>query len=273
MVMFIAVLLGAGPGLVAGALGVVAAQIWLNEPVGAYKITLADSGRAAFIFISAVYLGYVGKKVRETDNRYRRLVEDSPDAIVIHDGKTYVFVNSAAVGMFGASKPRELVGRDVYSIIRPDFHEIVRDRILMISRAGVTSPPRELTMLRLDGAEIDVETRGTSVFWEGKRGFQIVFRDITERKKAELALREKTLQLEDLTRNLEQKVASEISIRTKNEQMLLQQSKLAAMGEMLGAIAHQWRQPLNVVGHIVQNMQEVYENACSGSDQANNLKY
>jgi PAS domain S-box-containing protein len=258
-VMFIAVLLGPGPGLVAGALGVLAAQIWLIEPIGVFKITLADSWRAAFVFMSAAYLGYVGKKIRETENRNRRLVEDSPDAIVLHDGRTYVFVNSAAVQMFGAGGPRELIGRAVYSIIRPDFHEIVRERILMMGRTGVTSPPRELKMLRLDGSEIDVESRGTSVFLEGKRVFQIVFRDITERKKAEQALREKTLQLEDLTRNLEQKVRDEIVIRTKNEQMLIQQSKLAAMGELLGAIAHQWRQPLNVVGLIVQNMQEVHE--------------
>jgi len=258
-VMFIAILLGPGPGLAAGALGVVVAQIWLNEPVGAFKITHADTWRAAFVFLSAVYLGYIGKKYRETESRYRHLVEDSPDAIAIHDGGKYVFVNTAAVELFGASEPRELIGRDVYSIIRPDFHEIVRERILMIDRAGVTSPPQELKMLRLDGVEINVESRGASVLLGGKRVFQIVFRDITERKKAEQELQEKTLQLEDLTKNLEQKVRDEISIRTKNEQMLIQQSKLAAMGEMLGAIAHQWRQPLNVVGLIVQNMQEVYE--------------
>jgi signal transduction histidine kinase len=79
------------------------------------------------------------------------------------------------------------------------------------------------------------------------------------RKEAEQALAKKSLQLEDLNKNLEARVEEELVARRKNEQILIQQSKMAAMGEMLGAIAHQWRQPLNVVGLIVQNMQEVQE--------------
>jgi signal transduction histidine kinase len=61
-----------------------------------------------------------------------------------------------------------------------------------------------------------------------------------------------------VTRNLEKRVTLEIAQRMKNEQLLVQQSKLAAMGEMLGAIAHQWRQPLNALGLIVQNAQEAF---------------
>lgn len=79
------------------------------------------------------------------------------------------------------------------------------------------------------------------------------------RKEAEQALAKKSLQLEDLNKNLEARVEEELVARRKNEQLLIQQSKMAAMGEMLGAIAHQWRQPLNVVGLIVQNLQEVQE--------------
>jgi signal transduction histidine kinase len=69
----------------------------------------------------------------------------------------------------------------------------------------------------------------------------------------------KTQQLEDLTRNLENEVAEEIAIRTRSEQILVQQSKMAAMGEMLGAIAHQWRQPLNALGLIIQNIRDAHD--------------
>ena len=84
-------------------------------------------------------------------------------------------------------------------------------------------------------------------------------RDITERKRIDQALAKKTGELEDLNKNLEMRVEEELLARRKNEHLLIQQSKLAAMGEMLSAIAHQWRQPLNVVGLIVQNMQEAFE--------------
>ena len=71
-------------------------------------------------------------------------------------------------------------------------------------------------------------------------------------------LLDKTEQLEDLTKNLEIKVAAEIAIRTRNEWIMIQQSKMAAMGEILGAIAHQWRQPLNALGLIVQNIRDAH---------------
>lgn len=84
------------------------------------------------------------------------------------------------------------------------------------------------------------------------------FYDVTARKRVEKDLLEKTLQLEDLTRNLEKRVREEIELRSRNEQILVQQSKLAAMGEMLGAIAHQWRQPLNAMGLIIQNLRDAH---------------
>ncbi|WP_228150980.1 HAMP domain-containing protein, partial [Malaciobacter marinus] len=62
----------------------------------------------------------------------------------------------------------------------------------------------------------------------------------------------------DLNKSLEQKVEEEIEKQRKQEQLLIQQSKLAAMGEMIGNIAHQWRQPLNALGLVMQNMQFAY---------------
>jgi nitrogen fixation/metabolism regulation signal transduction histidine kinase len=72
-------------------------------------------------------------------------------------------------------------------------------------------------------------------------------------------LEEKSLELSELNTNLDNKVKGEIEKRRKQEQMLLQQSRLAAMGEMVGNIAHQWRQPLNAIGIIIQNIELSYE--------------
>ena len=71
-------------------------------------------------------------------------------------------------------------------------------------------------------------------------------------------LEKKSKQLEELNDNLETIVSEEISKRQKQEQLLIQQSKLAAMGEMIGNIAHQWRQPLNALGLVIQNIQLSY---------------
>ncbi len=65
--------------------------------------------------------------------------------------------------------------------------------------------------------------------------------------------------LNELNKNLETRVKKEVEERRKKEQMLIQQSRIAAMGEMMGAIAHQWRQPLNAVSIILFGIKEAYE--------------
>ncbi|MAC84830.1 MAG: hypothetical protein CL624_11925 [Arcobacter sp.] len=71
-------------------------------------------------------------------------------------------------------------------------------------------------------------------------------------------LENKSKQLEELNNNLENIVLDEISKRQRQEDLLIQQSKLASMGEMIGNIAHQWRQPLNALGLVIQNIQLTY---------------
>lgn len=75
--------------------------------------------------------------------------------------------------------------------------------------------------------------------------------EINERKRVERKLKE-------LNVDLEGRVDVEIRKQRYQEQIIIQQSKLAAMGEMIGAIAHQWRQPLNAVGTVVQSLHEAF---------------
>jgi PAS domain S-box-containing protein len=91
--------------------------------------------------------------------------------------------------------------------------------------------------------------------------------DITERKKAEQALALKQLQLEELNRSLEQRVKQAVDELRQKDRLLIQQSRQAAMGEMINNIAHQWRQPLNNIGLIIQNLQLQYEAGEMDSEQ------
>jgi len=87
----------------------------------------------------------------------------------------------------------------------------------------------------------------------------ITLNNITKRKQAEEALAQKRQQLEDINRSLETRIsAAVVEMHTKDD-MLIQQGRLAAMGEMISNIAHQWRQPLNNLGLIVQDLRLSYE--------------
>ncbi len=70
-----------------------------------------------------------------------------------------------------------------------------------------------------------------------------------------LELNNKTRQLQELNKNLEVRVSQELDHRLEQEQLLIQQSKMAAMGEMIGMIAHQWRQPLSSISTVAGNLQ------------------
>ena len=73
------------------------------------------------------------------------------------------------------------------------------------------------------------------------------------------ALNELKIMMNDMIKNLEDKIQKEINQRLEQEQILIQQSKLAAMGEMIGNIAHQWRQPIAEISAILMNMKVTYQ--------------
>ncbi len=72
-------------------------------------------------------------------------------------------------------------------------------------------------------------------------------------------LAETLAQLKSLNDNLEQRVAREVRKNLEQERILVHQSRLAAMGEMIGNIAHQWRQPLNALGLLLNDIKDADE--------------
>jgi len=72
-------------------------------------------------------------------------------------------------------------------------------------------------------------------------------------------VKDKTKQLEYVNKNLHKKVQHEIKLNTQKEKILFEQSKMAAMGEMIGNIAHQWRQPLSLISTVTSGLKFKYE--------------
>ncbi|MBF0345021.1 MAG: response regulator [Nitrospirae bacterium] len=87
---------------------------------------------------------------------------------------------------------------------------------------------------------------------------------IIKRQKAEDDLKE-------LNQRLEQKIQEELKNLHQKEQLLIQQSKMASMGEMLAMIAHQWKQPLNAIGILAQDIKDAYEYGDLNSEYIENL--
>ncbi|MFI5251352.1 MAG: PAS domain S-box protein [Bacteroidota bacterium] len=129
------------------------------------------------------------EKLRESEERYRRLVDLSPDGIAVHiDGKV-VFVNRAMVVLLGAHTADEIIGKPVMEIVHPESREVVLKRIHDMLVNGAEPPIIEEKFIRLDGTPLDVEVAASPFVYQGRKAIQVVVRNITERKRAEEAIR------------------------------------------------------------------------------------
>jgi PAS domain S-box-containing protein len=132
----------------------------------------------------------------ESINRYRELVEFSPDAIMIHSDGKFVFINNAALLLFGAKDKEEILGRQILDFVHPDFHQKVKSRIHNIISKDTTVPMLEEQFVKLDGSTVWVEVAAQPFVFEGKTSVQVIARNITDRKMAEEVSRNTKLLLE-----------------------------------------------------------------------------
>jgi PAS domain S-box-containing protein len=123
--------------------------------------------------------------LRESEQRYRGLVEMSPDAVVVHDGRHLLFTNPAAARIMGMADPAKAVGIAVVDFVHPDFRAVVAGRMHDMLQEWKVAPLIEEKFQRADGSPIDVEVAAMPIMWQGAPAVQVTFREITERKQAE----------------------------------------------------------------------------------------
>jgi diguanylate cyclase (GGDEF)-like protein/PAS domain S-box-containing protein len=132
----------------------------------------------------------IEEALRESEDRYRRIVEASPDGIWVHRGGMTLFANPALVRMLDAGHPAELIGRSVYDFLDPADHANVRGRVEHVERHGRSVAPQVRRLITLKGRTLLTEVAVEPVVWEGQPAVQAVVRDLSTRLRAEEALRE-----------------------------------------------------------------------------------
>ena len=123
----------------------------------------------------------VETELQESERRYRELVELSPIGIIVSVEGEIVFVNPAGASILGATRPAELVGREVDDIVHADYAPMFRDRLRRAQEMRAELPLAEMQMSRADGTLVVVESASAFVMYQRKPAVQTVFRDVTER--------------------------------------------------------------------------------------------
>ena len=177
--------------------------------------------------------------LRQSEERYRTLVELSPDAIVIHSQGMVVFANSAGVKLLGATSSVEIIGRSTLDFVHPESRPGVTSRMRRLDR-GERIPFVEEKFVRLDGRVIHVEAGAVPFTFHDAPAVQMVIRDVSDRKRAE-TLQAALYRIAELTTSVEDMPAFYRTIHgVVGELMYAENFYLALLDEETGVLSFEY---------------------------------
>ena len=128
--------------------------------------------------------------LQQSQDRYRTLIEWSPEAMLVHRLGTLIYANPAAIKLFGAPDATALLAKKTTDLIHPDEQAAQTARMKSIINQELIPSATESRFVKFDGTVIDVQVQGTAIDFDGEPAIHVSIHDITERKKLEREIRQ-----------------------------------------------------------------------------------
>ncbi len=174
------------------------------------------------------------------NNQLKQLLDASISGIAIFKNNRLVVCNKPALSRMGYESLDEVKGKHIVDFVASEYKEgfkrAMKDRNMKAF---------ELYLVKKDKTQFPSLGMGTKI---NKSTRIVSFIDLTDMKEAQA-------KLEELNKTLEERIKQEVEKSNKQQLILLQQARYSQMGEVISMIAHQWRQPLNILSVLLQKLQ------------------
>ena len=209
------------------------------------------------IKVSTEELNNLNKELElDGELRLKDLIEQVPYGIIVIDYQaTIIDINQFACRVLGYDRD-EFMTLTAYKL----FDKFSKYSFVEIKNSVIANKNLSFDdgFENYKGLRLPVEIATGKLVIKNSSHVLIMFQDIIERVQAENMEVQRRKEIEELNKSLEGRVQEEVLKNLEKDQLLIQQSKMAAMGDMMGNIAHQWRQPLNTLAISIQDIEEAF---------------
>ncbi|MGY0693886.1 PAS domain S-box protein [Virgibacillus sp. FSP13] len=191
-------------------------EIWAS-----LSITLAKNDQdQPLYFVCQLFditdLKHAEKKLLDGEKRYKQIIDETPDAVLILRNQKCLFINEAGVQLIGAKHKDEVIGENVFNFIDQETKNKLIDKQVFTKAVG----PLEGKVIRYDGKKVDIELKTIPTLYQEKQAVHAIIEDITERK--------------------------------RTQELMINTEKLTVAGQLAAGIAHEIKNPLTAIKGFLQ---------------------
>lgn len=195
------------------------------------------------------------KLIRQSEERYRRLIQVSPDAIIVSRGERVIFANDQALKLFRAVKADEILGKSPFELFHPDCHPMIQQRIQELLAGNPIVPIVEEKILSVDGTGIavDVEVSAAQFTDEEGAAILVMLRDVSERKRLQEQLRrtERVAELGTLASGMAHEIGTPMNVILGRAEYLMDRVKDEPIKKGLKTIVAQVERITRVMNQLL----------------------